>query len=248
MNNQQKIEEILIDKGRTLISKHPEAKEYCKNEEADKLMNDIENFPHAFVLGCVMDRQIKAERAWQIPYMISKEIGGFEFEKLLKLSKNQIKEIFNKKKLHRFNNDMAESFYLAIKKIHEVYNDDASNIWKDKQKSATIVRRFLEFKGVGIKIATMAANLLARDFKVPMADHICIDISPDTHIKRVFRRIGFTSKDSSVDEIIYKAKEVYPLYPGVLDNACFQIGRTWCKPKNPNCNACYLDKYCPKNP
>lgn len=74
---------------------------------------------------------------------------------------------------------MAEFFFDAIQLIHKKYKDNASNIWKDKPKSATIVRRFLEFNGVGVKIATMAANILAREFKIPMQDRICIDISPD---------------------------------------------------------------------
>ena len=32
--------------------------------EAEQLVNDIERFTHGFVCACVMDRQIKAGRAW----------------------------------------------------------------------------------------------------------------------------------------------------------------------------------------
>lgn len=109
--------------------------------------------------------------------------------KFLELTLDNLKEIFKRKNLHRFNEEMAKNFYFAIKKIHRDYNNDASNIWKNNQSSATIVRRFLKFKGVGIKIATMAVYMLARDFKISMKDYIYIDISPDVHVKRVFKRL-----------------------------------------------------------
>lgn len=129
-------------------------------------------------------------------------------------------------------------------RIQDEFNGDASAIWNNNQRSATIVRRFLEFDGVGIKIATMAANILARDFKIPMKDHI--DISPDRHVKRVFKRLGFTSDETSNDELIYCAREFNPRYPGIFDLSCFEIGRKWCHPENPSCAKCYLGEMCQK--
>lgn len=82
---------------------------------------------------------------------------------------------------------MARNFYLGIRKIHRDYNNNALNIWKNYPRSATIVRRFLEFEGIGAKIGTMAVNILARESKIRMKDYICIDISPDVHIKRVLK-------------------------------------------------------------
>ncbi len=93
----------------------------------------------------------------------------------------------------------------------------------------------------------MATNILARDFKIPMQDKICIDISPDVHVRRVFKRLGFISDTRNIDELVYCAKELYPEYPGIFDLSAWEIGRNWCRPENPNCNICYLDKYCPKN-
>lgn len=91
----------------------------------------------------------------------------------------------------------------------------------------------------------MAANILAREFKIPMQDRICIDISPDVQVKRVFTRLGFISKGSNNDELIYCARELNPEYPGIFDLSSWEIGRNWCRPKDPDCNNCYLENFCP---
>ena len=246
IHSKEKIVNILIEKGNELLKQPYKYIEFTKNKEANKILNNLKDFPHAFVLACAMDRQIKAERAWIIPYEISEEIKGFEFSTLLRVNQEDMIKIFKRKNLHRFNEIMGKYFYLATHKIHNDYQDDASNIWKDNPRSATIVRRFLEFDGVGIKIATMAANILAREFKIPMKDYINIDISPDVHVMRVFKRLGFISKDASNDELVYYARELNPMYPGIFDLSCWEIGRNWCRPNNPICEKCYLENICNK--
>lgn len=243
--NQGKIAEILINHGLNLLKKPRRDIEAPGISEADKLAGNIEQFPHAFVLVCVMDKQFHTEKIWPIPYMISKEIGGFELNKLLN-SEEIITDIFNREKPVKYYNKAAKEFYSAIQTIHGKYNDDASNIWKNNPSSATVVRRFLQFDGIGIKIATMAANILVREFKVPMKDMTSIDISPDIHVRRVFKRIGLTSDINDIQDVIYCARELYPEYPGVLDIPTWEIGRNYCKKENPKCQDCTLNDYCPK--
>jgi endonuclease III len=245
--DQDKISSILINRGNEFIKQPYQEIKFTRNSEADNLLNNLSQLPHAFVLASIMDRQYKAERAWLIPYKVSQKIGGFEFERLLSCSEDYISAIFREGQLHRFNKDFAKYFYLAIQLIHEKYDNNASRIWINNPKSATVGRRFLEFEGVGIKIATMATNILARDFKIPMQDKICIDISPDIHVRRVFNRLGFISDSNNIEELIYCAKELYPEYPGIFDFSAWEIGRNWCRPKNPDCSNCYLNDYCPKN-
>lgn len=61
---------------------------------------------------------------------------------------------------------MSENFYEALSLVGESYAGDASNIW-DKPSSAQVVYRFLQFRGIGPKIATMATNILAREYERP---------------------------------------------------------------------------------
>lgn len=246
MSNMDIIVKRLIKRGKKLLRNPYEPTVFTKNVEADMYLNDFNTYPHHFVLGCAMDQQIKAERAWVIPYLISEKIGTVEFDGYLQLTLEDYLNLFSENSFHRFNERMARFFYSGVQRIHNVYNDNAGLIWKKKVPSATIVRRFMQFDGMGIKIATMTTNILARDFKVPMKDKLCIEISPDRQVKRVFKRIGLIDKNSSNDDLIYCARELNPKYPGIFDFSAWEIGRTWCRPKNPKCGECYLDDACSK--
>jgi len=216
------------------------------DKEQNDFLNDIENKPHAYVLACLMDRQIKAERAWSIPYKIKEIEGSFEIGDLAKVSLDEYKHIFNSNTLHRFNDTMAGVFYSAVQDIKHKYDGDASKIWSKNPSSAKVVYEFLQFKGSGIKISTMAANILARQFKVRFSDYYSIDISPDVHILRVMKRTGLVSKDADLESVIYKARELNPEFPGIIDFSCWEIGRTWCRPNNPNCIECVIYNDCKK--
>ncbi len=246
MNNIKIITDILIRRGNKYLQDPPAPNKFTENEIANRYLNDIKYYPHYYALACIMDRQIKAEKAWLIPYQIAEKINNYKFNGLLELSIDDYLNLFHENSLHRFNNAMAKYFYLGVSKIHNEYKDNAALIWTGNVSSATIVRRFLQFEGVGIKIATMATNILVRDFKIPIRDRLCIDISPDVQVKRVFKRIGYINKNASVDDLIYCARELNPTYPGIFDLSAWEIGRKWCRPKNPKCAECYLNNLCPK--
>ena len=238
------MESKLVSMSKEYIQKSPDTVHFVDNQNQNKLLNDLDHYPHAFVLACIMDKQITAERAWAIPYKVYEELGNFNIDFLAKVELKEYKELFNKGSYHRFNNDSAKYFYKAILKIKNDYGGDASKIWSNNPSSASVVSRFLEFEGSGPKIATMAANILARQFKIPMSDYYSIDISTDVHIKRVMERLGYLKEKATNTQIIYKAREICPEYPGIIDHTCWDIGRTYCHPKNPNCISCPLNIEC----
>ena len=240
------IKNRLIEQGRSLYDAPREVNKFTKIEEADRLLNDLDDHPHAFVLACIMDRQIKAERAWQIPYKFQKKLGDFSMETLRSLSLRDVLELMSKPEpLHRFTDHMAKFFYSGIKRITTDYGGDASAIWSNTPPSATVIYRFLEFDGIGAKIASMAANILAREFKVPFSDYFSIDISADTHVRRVFGRLGLTEQDATVDQLVYRARGLHPEFPGLMDLPAWEIGRNWCRPKKADCHSCYMGDLCP---
>lgn len=218
--------------------------------EEDKIM--LNKYPHIFVLSCVMDSQIDSQKAWAIPILVATEVGGFEFNKFYNKDIDYYINLFKMKKYHRFNELMGAAFYKALEIIANKYKGDASNIWSDNPSSAELICRFLEFDRVGIKIATMAANLLSRDHKIKLKDYYAIDISPDIHVKRTMYRLGlFGDKkinnfdDISATEVIYRAKSINPTFPGILDHAFWKVGfDRICTNKKCNSEKCPFSEVC----
>lgn len=219
---------------------------FTGNPDADALINDLENYPHALVIACIMDRQIKAEKAWMIPLRLSERLGNFRFATLGALSLSEIERaMLEPEPLHRFPAEMSRNLHDAILRIAKHYNGDARRIWADSPSSALVVYRFLQFRGVGPKIATMATNILARDFRVQFSDYYSVDVSADVHVRRVFARLGLTREKPTVDEVIFRGRALYPEFPGKLDLPCWEIGRKWCHPAEPACHECTMANVCP---
>lgn len=193
-----------------------------------------------------MHRRWQAEKYWAVPYHFQERLGSFAFNDLKALSLEKVVALFvQAPPLHRMKESMAGVFHAAIRRIEGQYTGDASLIWQGQPASATIVRRFLEFDGAGPKIATMAANTLVRELKVSVSDKYSIDISPDVQIRRVFERLNLVRKGASNEEIIYTARELHPVYPGIFDIAAWELGREWCRPQLPECKSCYMQRHCP---
>lgn len=246
--SEKKIIATLVEHGKVQMRRRRHEVAFTGDKQADKLLNDLEKYPHAFVLACVMDRQIKAELAWKIPNEIKLRLGTFAFKELAKMKLKDFKKAFVEPyNLHRFSEIMAEAFYEGVQRIGSDYDGNASKIWEGKLSSAEAVYRFLKFKGVGPKIATMAVNILTRDFKIKFSDYYSVDISADVHVRRVFSRLGLTDKNASIEEVIYKARAMYPEFPGLLDLTCWEIGRHWCRPNSCACSDCYMVDSCPSS-
>lgn len=243
MQNQK--DHILVALGKERFSIPEENPvQFVDDMQVNALLNDLDRYPHAYVLACMMDRQIKAERAWTIPWSVQQALGSFDIEVLGSQSLEYYQDLFITKALHRFGKSMAKTFYATIHRILDDYSGNASRIWNGNPSSAAAVYRFLQFDGCGIKIATMAVNILARQFKIPFSDYYSIDISPDVHVFRVMKRTGMVSSTADRESIIYKARELNPEFPGIIDFSCWEIGRNYCRPQNPKCEDCPIESEC----
>lgn len=207
---------------------------------------DFIDYPHLFLLGCIMDRQIPYEKAWGIPIKVANELGSKSFDSFASKDEQYSINLFEKNNYHRFNKIMGECFYLAVQKIKLDYNGDARNIWNDEPTSTELIKRLKEFKGVGDSIASMTVNILDRRYKIKLKDRRGLNISSDRNVNRVFYRMGLTPKISQT-ETIKAARLISPDFPGQLDKLFWKVGREYCQENWMKCNICIVNGYCKKN-
>jgi endonuclease III len=110
--NIKTIGDRLIERGQSLFHAPKKFIEFTQIHEANALLNDLDLHPHAFVLACVMDRQIKAEKAWIIPFKISEKLGSFSMSLLRQLSREEVQKLMTQPEpLHRFVDNMSEIYF-----------------------------------------------------------------------------------------------------------------------------------------
>lgn len=230
-------------------SNSPEERDF--KEKANLLVRDIHQYPHAFVLACLMDTGVDADVAWSIPYRVQQNVTSFDIRDLYEIPLHSYEAMFKEgKNWHRYPAVKAKVFFDGVHKIcdSELMKGDASKIWNNRPSSKDVVLRFLGFHGCGFKAANLATNILRSYFGVEFSDYSFIDIAPDVHTMRVFKRLGLTPNIEN-DEIsriytICKAREINPEFPGVVDGLCWEVGRSYCNPRNPKCAKCPFDDFC----
>lgn len=235
---------------------HPNERKICNalkkygkmvvNEEVPGSEDRLQ--PVEFFYGVIFDQGILADRAWKAPEKLKQRLGHLDPHKIAGMGEEELKKkIFVAgKSLHRYRkiaNWLIESSRLLVSR----YQGNPTKMWNDNPRSDDLQRRFEEFKGIGQKKASMAANILVRDYGVPVRniDYRGIDVSGDVHVKRVFLRTDLVDRDD-VDAVVAIARRLNPQYPGELDLPAWLIGRRFCRPSDPDCSRCPLTSVCPK--
>jgi len=211
--------------------------------EADRL---IKEDPSAFLFAVILDQGAQAEKMWEIPYYLKKITGHLDIDRIAKMKEEELYHVFEQlPQKPRYWKTAARRIRNASQHIIDRYRGQAERIWNDNPKAGDLQSRLERFDGIGQKKASMATRILGMDLNVPIRSWDEIDVSVDEMIQRVFPRAGLCSTDSQ-QEIIQSARRLNPSFPGALDLPCWNIGRRWCHPQNPDCTHCYIGQVCPK--
>ena len=215
---------------------------FAGDTRADEL---LESSPNAFLLGVLFTQGVPAERAWAAPYRLLTRLGTLDPAYLAAHEVEVAHAVQQPPMLHRFKNTLPRWISSAGRTLVEEYDGDAARIWPEGAHVLEVTERLSAFLGIGRKKAVMATEILVRHFGVGLRGRECGRVAYDVQVRRVFLRSGLADEDT-VEAIEAAAVAVCPQAPGTLDLAAWLVGRTWCRPNRPLCDACRLGGVCPR--
>ena len=208
----------------------------------------VESNPFAFALAAVLDRGTKSEIIWTLPCYLENKIGKLEPRQFVEMSLDEKATLIHSLPHRpRYINDAPRTVKELSQIVVQEFDSDASKIWSNRTQEQ-VKATFRRVYGVGPGISSMIVLLLERCLSVQFAgtDHRMMDVKPDVHVRRVFRRLGFTHGDSE-EEALEAARRLNPDFPGALDPPTWLVGKQWCREVYPLCETCPLGNLCPSS-
>ena len=201
--------------------------------------------PFAFLVAVAFDRGMPWQKAWRIPGEIDRA-GCLDPARLASMSEPDLIELVDGLAIRpRYGaRQGARTLSDAARLVCERFGGDAGAIWNGASP-AEVEKTLQEIHGLGAGIAAMATRILHDDFGCFRGQERQIDVKPDLHLVRVFRRVGFVESDSA-NEAIRASRRLNPEFPGQLDWPAWRIGQQWCHATEPDCCSCPLTEVCPK--
>jgi endonuclease III len=152
------------------------------------------------------------------------------------------------KAFHRYWKTFSRLLPYTAKLMIENYNGDARQIWKGEKDPKVIEKKLDDLPLIGPALAKMAVMILVKDHGIIQEKKALreLDVKPDVHVTRVFKRSGLVNATGTFDDIIEAARDWSPDDPSILDTAGWNIGLIWCHATKPDCRNCVISEYCAK--
>lgn len=241
MDNERlaKITEELIAFGKTI------PKESLLPTVVPEAASLVAEDPYAFAMATCLDRGVKTEVIWTIPYDIRNDLGHLDPWRIHEMSLSELDTLFRRlPRQPRYRSAATRTLQHLTRIVVEECEGDASLLWRGKSaKEAT--GTLDSVYGVGPGIASMGALLIEKVFDTQFPDRDTMDVKPDVHIVRVLYRLG-ASESPTIDSAIRTSRQMNPSFPGEIDTGLWEIGRRWCFASGPDCPHCPMTLLCSK--
>ena len=194
----------------------------AKQPQSDfvKLMDNFKN-PYLVLIACILSLRTNDKTTY--PATLRMLDLAKTPKEMMKVS---VEDLSNAIYPVGFYKNKAEQIIELSKIIVEKYNGNVPNS----------IDELCKFKGVGRKTANLVMSLGFSE------DAICVD----THVHRIFNRLGYI-KTKTPEETEFALREKLPQKHWIPINTLMVThGQNICKPINPKCEQCPINKYCAK--
>lgn len=150
------------------------------------------------------------------------------------IAKADLREIQRLIRVGGLYKEKSERLKKISKLVLEKYGGDISSILSKPTNEAR--EELLKFPGVGFKTADVVLAFGAGRDVFPV----------DTHVFRISKRLGFAKKGDDYEAVKKKLEEVTRPKMRMSGHMLFiQLGRTYCRAKNPMHSECPIKSLCP---
>lgn len=224
------------------------------SKKTSKMRPDTAN---SFLLGVMLDHSGDTYRAWDAADWIRSAVGDSDdvaslWRRLREMEPRRLRGFlrygYGGKAFHHYYKKFARLLPGAAGHLLENYGGDPRRIWNNQRDVAEVRRRLEEIPAIGPALARMAVRILAHEHGLLGGKKACrqLDVKPDIHVRRVFVRTGLIQKGATDAVLVESARQLAPDFPASLDAPSWDIGRNWCRPKQPSCSDCPLCGTCPR--
>ncbi|MDI6828615.1 MAG: hypothetical protein QME62_09045 [Armatimonadota bacterium] len=215
---------------------------FAEDPQADKLVRED---LFAFLLACSIDRMGKSTLIWNIPYKLKLDWGHLDPSKISRMSPEELAS--NQIIAHAPGLVSREQIAKTIISLAQVVTDDYDGHPERMLDGSIsdIMDKLQQVSGIGPNIARMIIIIRILYFGLKPARTGRLLPKIDVHVTRVMIRTG-TVPDGSERSLLQVLRH-YPIEDiAAIDQVCWEVGQTYCKPHKPDCRACFLNECCAK--
>ncbi len=140
---------------------------WTDNAEANRL---LETDPLALLIGLVLDRQVKMDKAFSGPYVLKQRLGGLDAREIASMDPERLNAVFRERPaLHRFPGSMAQRVQALCQAIVRDYHGDAGAVWREARDGDDLAARIKKLPGFGEMKVRILVAVLAKKFDVKPA-------------------------------------------------------------------------------
>ena len=193
-----------------------------------------------FMLGAIMDYQMRARQVWENARRLSEDILGDPDDlwgAMADMSESSMEDVFRgPPSLHRFPGGASRRIRRIAAEIAREYGGDSSRIWRGR--SPNDVMRRLHRMRAGPQTSTMIVGALLDTGQIEGRG----DLKASLHSRRVLGRI-FLCREATADEVLKIADRMEPGNSWLLDRYIYGLGQDVCR-RRPECGRCRLRREC----